>query len=56
MVRLQEVASQLVQLTTSLSASTREGQLAPVLDAITVDREKASYAVVVLRRDAQMAG
>src|SRR5258708_20119358 len=35
MVRLQEEASQLVQLTGSLSASVRQGQLAAVLDAIT---------------------
>src|SRR5258708_9246652 len=35
MVRLQEEASQLVQLTASLSASLRQGQLAAVPDAIT---------------------
>jgi methyl-accepting chemotaxis protein len=55
MVRLQEVAAQLVQLTTSLGASVREGQLAPVIDAIAAGQEKAAYAVVVLRRDPQMA-
>ena len=48
MVRLQEEASQLVQLTGSLSASVRPGQLAAVLDAITAGRDKAAYAVVVL--------
>jgi methyl-accepting chemotaxis protein len=55
MVRLQEEASQLVQLTNSLSASVRQGQLAAVLDAITAGRDKAAYAVVVLHRDVQMA-
>jgi methyl-accepting chemotaxis protein len=55
MVRLQEEASQLVQLTASLSASVRQGQLAAVLDAITAGRDKAAYAVVVLHRDVQMA-
>ena len=54
MVRLQEEASQLVQLTGSLSASVRQGQLAAVLDAITAGRDKAAYAVVVLHRDVQM--
>src|SRR5258708_29452518 len=34
MVRLQEEASQLVQLTGSLSANVRQGQLAAVLDAV----------------------
>ena len=55
MVRLQEEASQLVQLTASLTASVRQGQLAAVLDAITAGRDKAAYAVVVLHRDVQMA-
>ena len=54
MVRLQEEASQLVQLTASLTASVRQGQLAAVLDAITAGRDKAAYAVVVLHRDVQM--
>ena len=54
MVRLQEEASQLVQLTNSLTASVRQGQLAAVLDAITAGRDKAAYAVVVLHRDVQM--
>src|ERR1700730_15274354 len=54
MVRLQEEASQLVQLTGSLSPSVRQGQLAAVLDAITAGRDKAAYAVVVLHRDVQM--
>jgi methyl-accepting chemotaxis protein len=55
MVRLQEEASQLVQLTNSLSAAVRQGQLAAILDAITAGRDKAAYAVVVLHRDVQMA-
>jgi methyl-accepting chemotaxis protein len=54
MVRLQEEASQLVQLTNSLSAAVRQGQLAAILDAITAGRDKAAYAVVVLHRDVQM--
>src|SRR5258707_11033374 len=40
MVRLQEEASQLVQLTGSLSASVRQGQLAAVLDAVTAGARK----------------
>jgi two-component system sensor histidine kinase/response regulator len=55
MVRLQEESSQLVQLTATLSTSIRQSQLAPVLDAIAAGREKAANAVVVLRRDGQMA-
>jgi methyl-accepting chemotaxis protein len=56
MVRLQEEAKQLLQATTSLANADRQSQLAPVLDSITEGRDKANYAVVVLRRDAQMAG
>src|SRR4051812_35738530 len=55
MVRLQEEAKQLLQVTTSLVTADRQGQLAPVLDSITEGRDKANYAVVVLRRDFQMA-
>jgi methyl-accepting chemotaxis protein len=56
MVRLQEEANQLLQVTASLVNADRQAQLAPVLDSITEGRDKANYAVVVLRRDAQMAG
>jgi methyl-accepting chemotaxis protein len=55
MVRLQEEASQLAQLTVTLDASVRQGQLAPVLDAIAAGRDKAVNAVTVLRRDEHMA-
>ncbi|CAN5668522.1 hypothetical protein BH10PSE6_BH10PSE6_26290 [soil metagenome] len=55
MVRLQEEAKQLLQVTASLVNADRQSQLAPVLDSITEGRDKANYAVVVLRRDAQMA-
>src|ERR1700704_4921399 len=54
MVRLQEEASQLVQLTNSLSAAVRQGQLAAILDAITAGRDKAAYAVVGPPRHVQM--
>jgi methyl-accepting chemotaxis protein len=54
MVRLQEEAKQLLQTTTSLLAADRQAQLAPVLDSIKEGQDKAAYAVVVLRRDAQM--
>jgi methyl-accepting chemotaxis protein len=50
MVRLQEETSQLVQLTATLSASARQGQLAPVIDEIAAGRDKAASAVAVLRR------
>ena len=56
MVRLQEEAKQLLQVTNSLVTADRQAQLAPVLDSIAEGREKANYAVVVLRRDFQMAG
>ena len=54
MVRLQEEAKQLLQTTATLTAADRAAQLAPVLDSIKEGREKAAYAIVVLRRDAQM--
>ena len=55
MVRLQEEAKQLLQATASLANADRQAQLAPVLDLIIEGRDKANYAVVVLRRDFQMA-
>ena len=55
MVRLQEEAKQLLQATASLANADRQAQLAPVLDSIIEGRDKANYAVVVLRRDFQMA-
>src|SRR4249920_3545721 len=55
LVRLQEEANQLLQVTASLATADRQGQLAPVLDSITEGRDKANYAIVVLRRDGQMA-
>jgi len=55
MVRLQEEAKQLLQVTSSLITADRQSQLAPVLDSITEGHDKANYAVVVLRRDFQMA-
>jgi methyl-accepting chemotaxis protein len=54
MVRLQEEASQLAQLTVTLSASVHQAQLAPVLDAVAAGHDKANNAVTVLRRDADM--
>ena len=55
MVRLQEEAKQLLQATGSLANADRQAQLAPVLDSIIEGRDQANYAVVVLRRDFQMA-
>src|SRR5258708_33173441 len=54
MVRLQEEASQLVQLTGSLSASVRQGQLAAVLDAITAGPRQAGPGRPGFHRAGQM--
>jgi methyl-accepting chemotaxis protein len=55
LVRLQEEATQLIQVTTTLSGASRPGALAPLLDAIEAGRQKAANAVIVLRRDVRMA-
>ena len=55
MVRLQEAATQVAQLTAALSASTSQSQLAPIVDAIATAHDKTATAVTVLRRDVQVA-
>jgi methyl-accepting chemotaxis protein len=54
LVRLQEEATQLIQVSATLSSASRPGALAPMLDAIEDGRKKAANAVIVLGRDARM--